>query len=234
LFRLRLLAFDFFTNPLFFTFPFLLFQIESFLSSQTSAISKAQQEHEHLMRDMEAKIQRLRREELDADSRRSDLSGQYSTERRQLAEKQAELASLERARGTLPSDVEAGKAREEAAQLQLSQTRAEYERREAESRYELQELTRGLECYQRLGLSFEKLSDDRLRLVFTLIDQTDPNKRFFFTVRMNDSDAYTVDECSPPIDTMADMVRLLNENNDFSRFVQLVRQEFKKISHISR
>jgi hypothetical protein len=186
------------------------------------------------MRDMEAKIQRLRREELDADSRRSDLSGQYSTERRQLAEKQAELASLERARGTLPSDVEAGKAREEAAQLQLSQTRAEYERREAESRYELQELTRGLECYQRLGLSFEKLSDDRLRLVFTLIDPTDPNKRFFFTVRMNDSDAYTVDECSPPIDTMADMVRLLNENNDFSKFVQYVRREFKKITHISR
>jgi len=59
------------------------------------------------MRDMEAKIQRLRKEELDADSRRSDLSGQYSTERRQLAEKQAELASLERARGSLPADVEA-------------------------------------------------------------------------------------------------------------------------------
>jgi len=209
---------------------FLFFQIESYLTSQAAAVTKAQQEHELLMRDMEAKIQRLRKEELDADSRRSDLSGQYSTERRQLAEKQAELASLERARGSLPADVEAGKAREEAAQLQLSQTRAEYERREAESRYELQELTRGLECYQRLGLSFEKLSDDRLRLVFTLIDAADPNRRFFFTVRMNDSDAYTVDECSPPIDAMADMVRALNENNDFSKFVQLVRKEFKRIA----
>ena len=115
-------------------------------------------------------------EEVDADARRAGLAGQYGAERRLLAEKQAEVASLERAKGSLPADVEAAAARQEAAQQQLQQTRAEFERREGEVRLELQELSRGLECFRRLGLAFEKLADDRLRLVFTLIDAARPQR----------------------------------------------------------
>jgi hypothetical protein len=177
-----------------------------------------------------AKIQRLRMEEVDADARRAGLAGQYGAERRLLAEKQAEVASLERAKGSLPADVEAAAARQEAAQQQLQQTRAEFERREGEVRLELQELSRGLECFRRLGLAFEKLADDRLRLVFTLIDAARPQRRFCFTVKMTESDAYAVDEVDPPVAALDGMVRLLNESNDFSRFVQGMRREFKALA----
>jgi hypothetical protein len=202
-------------------------RIEGFVSAQAAALARAQHEHEQVMREVEAKLQRLRSEEIDADARRAALTDQYGGERRQLAEKQAEVAALERARGSLPADVEAAQAREEAAQLQLAQTRAEFERRELEVRYELQELSRGLDCYQRLGLAFEKLADDRLRLVFTLIDPAQPARRFCFTVRMTEADAYDVDDCDPAVDALPGMLRQLNESNDISRFVQLMRREFK-------
>lgn len=169
-------------------------------------------------------------EEVDADARRAGLAGQYGAERRALAEKQAELASLERAKGSLPADVEAAAARQAAAQLQLQQTRADFERREAEVTLELQELSRGLDCYRRLGLAFEKLADDRLRLVFTLVDAARPQRRFCFTVKMTEADAYAVDECDPPVAALEGMVRLLNETNDFSRFVQGMRREFKALA----
>ena len=167
---------------------------------------------------------------MDADARRAGLAEEYGAERRKLAEKQSEVAALERTKGSLPADVEAGHARESAAQLQLQQTRAEYERREAEVRYELQELSRGLECYSRLGLAFEKLADNRLRLVFTLIDEANPSRRFCFTVRMTETDAYDVDECEPSVAALAGLVQRLNESNDFSRFVQGMRREFKRLA----
>ncbi len=96
-------------------------------------------------------------------------------------------------------------------------------------RYKLQELSKGIEFHKRLGLSFEKIDDDALRLVFTLIDPRDPGRRFSFSLRTDDKDAYVVSECDPPVAGLADMVKELNATTDISRFVQLMRREFKKL-----
>ncbi len=47
---------------------------------------------------------------------------------------------------------------------------AEKERREADLKFQMNELTKGVNYYKRLGLEFEKIHDDRIRLVFTQVN----------------------------------------------------------------
>ena len=112
-----------------------------------------------------------------------------------------------------------------------SSSRAEYDRREGEARYQLSELTKGVSYYRRLGLDFEKIHDDKLRLVFTQIDARDPSRRFAFSLRVTAADAYEVQECVPLL-APGELERLLaelNAGNDFSRFVQKMRAAFKRL-----
>ena len=105
--------------------------------------------------------------------------------------------------------------------------RAEFDRREGEVRFQLQELTRGVSFYKRLGLEFEKIHDERLRLVFTQIDALDPTRKYAFNVRVSDADeSYSVDGVEPPLAGVDALVAQLNEGNDFSTFVQLMRRKF--------
>jgi hypothetical protein len=95
-------------------------------------------------------------------------------------------------------------------------------------RYQLQELTRGVAFYRRLGLEFDKIHDDRLRMVFTLLDRTAPDRRFTFNVRISAGDAYEVDGVDPPLPPaeVGAMVAALNASNDFSAFVRGMRARF--------
>ncbi|RYG49353.1 hypothetical protein EON67_06770 [archaeon] len=104
--------------------------------------------------------------------------------------------------------------------------RAEYERRESEVRFQMQELTKGVSYYKRLGLTFQTIEHDRVRLVFTLIDPTAVDKPFFFDIRLASNEAFEVLEVQPPVSGLSALVAELNETNNFSRFVQLMRQKF--------
>jgi hypothetical protein len=103
---------------------------------------------------------------------------------------------------------------------------AEYEKRESEVKFQLNELTKGVSFYRRLGLEFEKIDADKLKLVFTLIDPAAPSKTYSFNVRITAADNYEVDEVNPPIAGVDVLLTELNTNNDFSRFVQLMRKKF--------
>lgn len=95
----------------------------------------------------------------------------------------------------------------------------------------MNELSRGISFYRRLGLDFEKINDDKLRLVFTQIDPSDPDRQFRFNVRITDADVYEVEGCDPPVPGLDALIKELNAANDFSRFVQLMRQRFKQLVH---
>ena len=102
-------------------------------------------------------------------------------------------------------------------------------------RFQLQELTRGVAFYKRLGLDFEKIHDERLRLVFTQVDALDPTRKFAFNVRVAESDeAYTVDDVDPPVAGLDALVAQLNATNDFSVFVQMMRRKFVEVASATR
>lgn len=93
----------------------------------------------------------------------------------------------------------------------------------------------GVAFYRRLGLEFEKIHDERLRLVFTQIDPLDPTRPFAFNVRVADADeAYTVDGVDPPVAGLDALVVQLNATNDFSVFVQMMRRKFCEAAAATR
>ena len=62
---------------------------------------------------------------------------------------------------------------------------------EADKRYRLNELTKGQSYYEtRLGLKFERIENDWLRIVYTQIDKSNPSREFWFSVRVDDANKY--------------------------------------------
>lgn len=114
-------------------------------------------------------------------------------------------------------------------------TPSELEATEASVRGQLLDFSRGLEAYKRLGLAFENVAADggatqNIRVVFTLLDPRDAARRFEFDVRVSASDdAYAVSGCAPPVAALEGLVEQLNASNDFARFVQQMRREFKAL-----
>lgn len=157
------------------------------------------------------------------------LSEHLSAEQKAFSDRQAEVARLGSRAAALPADLDATKSKEEAIKVQLAATRAEYERKEGEVRYQLAELSKGVSYFEKMGLTFEKAEDDRLRVVFTQLDPDAPERRFTFTVLVTDKDVYEVTECTPPVPALEGLVSQLNASNDFSGFVQMMRRAFKAV-----
>lgn len=112
---------------------------------------------------------------------------------------------------------------------------AEYRRREDEVKFQLQELTKGLAFYKRLGLEFEHLSDRGLTLIFTQIDALHPARRFTFDVGIaGESDAYVISNVEPPVPGMDGMVAALNADGDFGRFTREMRRRFVELAPLTR
>lgn len=92
------------------------------------------------------------------------------------------------------------------------------------------ELAKGTTMYRRwLGLGFERVGEDRLRLELTHIDAAQPSRVFSFEVFVDKSNTYHIERCTPEILSLADLVKTLNETNNFSQFVRTIRREFQAL-----
>lgn len=89
-----------------------------------------------------------------------------------------------------------------------------------------QELTRGVEMFRMLGLVFEHLPDERLRLVFTQIDAAAPEARYSFCVRVDEAGRYTVSDVQPAVPGLDAKVQQLNASDNFAQFALSMRQAF--------
>merc|ERR1712096_87405 len=92
---------------------------------------------------------------------------------------------------------------------------------------ELNELAKGILSYQRLGLSFVRLGDDKLQLVFSMIDPADIGREFSFSVHVNEENSFEVNDVDPPVEGLLPIVKELYDRNNFSEFVKAMRRKFK-------
>lgn len=91
------------------------------------------------------------------------------------------------------------------------------------------ELAKGTSMYKRwLGLTFERVGDDRLRLDLTHVDPSLPERSFSFEVFVDANNLYHVSNCSPPLPGLPLLVSRLNETNNFAEFVRTVRRKFQE------
>ena len=171
------------------------------------------------------------REELDALGSAEDaLQQQSGAERNRVDELRAELERLTAQESRLPPEAE-------RLNQQLEQTRSLVTRREVECSHivkekdqKLAELDKGRALYRsRLGLNFEQVGGERLRLTFTNVDAANPMRAFAFQVFVDGGDTYHVESCEPPVAGMDELVDALNKDNDFSLFVRQMRKRFKQL-----
>lgn len=97
----------------------------------------------------------------------------------------------------------------------------------------IDDLTRGIVNYNKLGLKFTQTGRDaELHFFFTQLDPGDPLRTFSFVLRVNDDEKYDVYNCEPNIDSneLAEILEELNgsEREDMSMLARRMRRAFKK------
>lgn len=93
----------------------------------------------------------------------------------------------------------------------------------------IEELEKGISYFEEyLGLKLERFEDSYLKFTFTCIDESDQNRKFWFTLQLEGvPGVYKVLECSPEISGCQDIVNELNETNSLKKFLWKMRKEFK-------
>jgi hypothetical protein len=98
----------------------------------------------------------------------------------------------------------------------------------------IDDLTRGVVNYKKLGLDFAQTGRDaELRLNFTEIDPVDSSRIFSFVLLVNDEEKYDVIKCDPKIDPLelAKILCELNESGgeDISILARRMRRAFREL-----
>jgi len=100
--------------------------------------------------------------------------------------------------------------------------------KEKQRQRNMDELTKGISFYrERLGLEFQRIGENRLRIVFKYIDPKNPEREFAFSVAVDKNDCYSLIDCTPPLGNLSAEITALNRTNNFSQFVRGIRQKFK-------
>jgi len=157
------------------------------------------------------------------------LQQRAAEERLRIDEQRAELERLTAQESRLPPEAERLNQQLAQARSLVVQREAGCETSLASKEQKLSELDRGCALYRtRLGLAFERVGDERLRLTFTNIDPADPMRSFAFQVFVDGGDKYHVESCEPLVQGMDELLGTLNRDNDFSAFVRSMRRRFKE------
>jgi len=98
----------------------------------------------------------------------------------------------------------------------------------------IDDLTRGIVNYKKLGLDFTQIGRDaQLQFFFTELDPVDPSRKFSFVLDINDEEKYDIVDCDPNIDvkTLVDILEELNgtDRADMSMLVRRMRRAFKEV-----
>lgn len=80
---------------------------------------------------------------------------------------------------------------------------------------------------ERMGMKINKVSGERVQIIFTSIDDKDPQQPFCFCVKITKERSYTVTDCEPLVKDLDELSQKLNKTNDFRSFVITMRRRFK-------
>jgi len=98
----------------------------------------------------------------------------------------------------------------------------------------IDDLTRGVVNYKKLGLDFTQIGRDaQLQFFFTELDPVDPSRKFSFVLDINDEEKYDIVDCDPNVDVnvLVDILKELNGSDraDMSMLVRRMRRAFKEV-----
>ncbi|KAI0211680.1 hypothetical protein LSAT2_003446 [Lamellibrachia satsuma] len=186
----------------------------------------------------EANITKLRGILASAHDTLNRLNSQEETNKKVVGERIEELQSLQVALEAVQQQMDDAllqKEKNEELMLRLKTENKRYKQMQVTKETSVAEVKKELDkaadwCRSRFALQLKKVSGGRLQLVFTCIDYKDPMKPYYFSVKVNEDRSYSVSDCVPPISDLDELVKKLNDTNNFRSFVIVVRQRFKVVT----
>ena len=158
------------------------------------------------------------------------LSQRAKEESQRMEELRRELQRLTAIQATLPPEEQQLSRQLEQQRLLLQERERAFQQNNLQNEQKLSELQKGGAMYKKwLGLEFERVEDERLRIVFTHVDPQAPTRAFTFYVYVDSSDRYHVVKCEPEVHDVQSLVDALNASNDFSAFVRNMRKRFQQL-----
>lgn len=201
--------------------------------SRLNAVESIRQNHEVEMKKANVEYEELKenKQKMALEVEKLDSSIQEENQEAQvLLDK---LNNVKKSSKLLPEEVQ--RLREE-----ISLKKDLFQQRESEMQHgvdakqsKLNSLQELADLYgERLGLSFKQANgeteDNALCISFTQIDRRNPEKPFWFNVRIMDDDTYSIQKVVPEVNGMKELEEELNTDNNFSKFVRKMRRKFKE------
>ncbi|KAI8331919.1 chromosome segregation protein Spc25-domain-containing protein [Chlamydoabsidia padenii] len=156
-----------------------------------------------------------------------DLTETIQAKRQAISEKKAEYEHLD----SLYTEIQSLEQHIKTAQVKLDALREKQslEEQEATNSQKTSEKLRQMHdiLARKTGMRVHTIKENYLKFDFTLIDEKEPDKLFFFVLQLSQEKGYQVVECDPWIPTMDTLIKELNQNgNEFATFIRRVRQAF--------
>ncbi|ODN78739.1 hypothetical protein L202_04302 [Cryptococcus amylolentus CBS 6039] len=197
-------------------------------SARTEIVARAT-DHYATVRDKKAEMEETEKRIQLEREKEGDMLATLESERHVLADLNSSLSHLQ---NSLAKTKEQSSSLE--AELKALRTEVRSEETEKERQKKMLNDMRNRDTVElkqmeeALGWKVEGIKADQLLMRFYLIDPDDPAREFSFIVDVAKQD-YTVPNCDPPIPTLPQLVRQLNEDRDLFSFIKKVRKAFRAL-----
>ena len=208
--------------------------VRAWSESKTSTMQALKSEHVSAMSKLDVDKDTLSRRKAALEDKLQCAGERLAQQREELKQIDDEIQELQGQQSKLP--VVLGEVTNTLTQRRstLENGRKQLAQLQTDNSDRLGVLARGYQLYhERLGLDVERFGDDCLRVIFTKIDPANPARKFAFAVFVDESDMYQLKECVPEVPASVDLLQRLNDTNDFSWFVQVMRKEFRELVQVS-
>ena len=208
-------------------------EVDRFVSNHESGLSQREAAFRKKTETYEESKKALSEDMGGLEVRAKEAQELHEQQKKGIAECRSEIAQLRVEEQSLPAHVEVLKA-EESKQLEnIAAATASANEKQREHKFELNQLTRGIVFYKRLGLELESVepSDDeegRMLMAFTRVDPYDPDRAFTLTLGVNEHNEFEFIESTPALTGIAELCANLKATANLTRFTVGMRHKFKE------
>ena len=206
-------------------------RLEAFAGGRAQQLEGAVEAHAAFLSEARGRVTALQKEQADLRVEAARVEDELRREKSLVDAVNADICSLREQSRDLPARLHEIREREDTIRREVQQLEAEVEKHVSDNDRTNSDLTQGIIAFKtRLGLDFERIGEDQLKLNLTRIDPSDPERVFAFAVHIDPNDKYHVILCDPPLNNTDELVDELNASNDFSLFVRRMRRSFKALA----
>ena len=202
-------------------------KLNAFTSDSTRELQADVSAHQAFLRQTYDSIAELRGEQAELRIQAAAVKEEMSRGQIMVGAIDKEIDQLHEQSSDLPKRLHEIREREDQIRAEVQRLEAEVEASVDKNEQDNSDLTQGVIAFKnRLGLDFQRIGENQLRLNMTNIDRKNPDRVFSFAVHIDPNDMYQVISCEPPLANIEELVNQVNQTNDFSKFVRQTRKAF--------